>query len=252
MELAVAVFRHIRAQKPAKVAKEFMKRVISLSLLVGGLSIVGFSLCQADSITFYSDRTAWETAVGEFWDVNLNDRDHNTLTPSSTPGVDVVFGARTPIYLPWPGVPYTESFSFDTGLNVVWGVGWHNYFGTGDPVVLSLPSGSGSLTGTFSQPNTWAFGFEVQPSANSLFTVTVGASSEQVSVAAGEIKFIGWVPGSESSSFGDFTLLNSNDSGFEIGNFVVPDGGATTPLLGIALVGLAAAGRLFRPYPAAA
>jgi len=95
-----------------------MEPVISLSLLVGGFSIVGFSLCQAGPNTFYSDRTAWENAVGEFWDVNLNEGVHNTLTPGG------VLGAGNPIYLPWPGVPYTQSRTFDTALNVVSGVGW--------------------------------------------------------------------------------------------------------------------------------
>lgn len=208
-----------------------------------GAAIGLLSQSIAVAVPIYTDRSAWQSAVGVYFDVDLES------APNDLAAVGTLTSG-TPILLP---PTFATGLSFDRNLEVQRGSGWNNYInpGGGDPLVLT--TGELSLTGTFSR-SVAKFGFELFPAqlANmALFgpsplptlditlTLSDGTHIFQQVDGEGEPQFFGWIA-TEGIAIDSFTIT-SDQVGFSIGNFVVPDGGATFGLLGIGLVILAAA-----------
>lgn len=191
-------------------------------------------LAQQNSLAIpvFTDRTIWEHASSDvFWDVDLAGKPNGLVA-----GTTLAKGSG--IALP----PFFEDkLSFDTDLSVLEGKGWRNYIDPkgGDPLVL----GTGKqlqITGTFTEGER-SFGFEILPYVSSTITVTLsdGTSISKLVDAAGSPQFFGWVmPENDRGSVTSFTI-QSSASGFNVGNFAVPDKGATLALLGLAFCVLA-------------
>jgi hypothetical protein len=131
-----------------------------------GVHLVGLCLLllplRASALDWYTDRAAWQSAVGIWADVDL----------SSYNPYDVI-SAGTPIPL-----PYDETLALDLDVEVrqvptSWIADW-----TGDPKVLCSPWYSGAITGTFGGGGGGVFGFgvEVEPDIYGIYDVTLDLS----------------------------------------------------------------------------
>ena len=189
------------------------------------------------AIPVFDSRAAWNAAFeGPRWDVDLGGKP-NGLSAGDT----LTKGA--PIYLP-PEFAYT--LSFDSKLDVVYGKGWKNYAGSGDPLVLSTQNSS--LTGTFNNDGMMRFGFEVLPMASGDLTIELsdGTKVTKYFDARNGPQFFGWVGDGTQSGIKGFTISGA-DKGLLIGNFIVPDTASTLILLGVSLAGMALFGRKALP-----
>jgi len=211
-------------------------RLVSLAVVAVAATVVS---SRANPINFFDSRASWIAAVGKYWDVDLNDGVHNSFTPGST------YIAGSPINLP-PG--FHHSLSFDANMDVVNGNGWNNYItGTkpGDlgytpPVVFSVSLAAGNpLNGSFTEM-VENFGFEVQATLGTTFTINVNGASQTYTIATTDPQFIGWTtpsyygPDGEVYAANSFSLTSSANS-YKIGNFVIPDAGTTFGLLSLSL-----------------
>lgn len=209
-----------------------MKKLFIFLLMLA----VTMTLPISASAGYYTDRAAWEAAVGTYQDVDLPGSNGDTLP------------AWTKIDLPYGG--YLQTGTIVTRYDV--GVGW----GTWDPQITGIEL----LAQTTANPTTGAyvinftfypdgygpvsaFGFEAEPTAwyeyNILLYTPFGDLYQKVD-GYGGAKFFGWAG---FDVYGFTVISYAGSGGFAMGRLV--EGGATVPepatmlLLGIGLMGLA-------------
>lgn len=208
-----------------------MKRSMSIWMMSAAAFLGSQFAAQAITTTF-NDRTAWENAfVGPFWDVDLGGPNNGLI-------VGDTLEPREPIKLP---PLFNHTLSFDRILEVIKGVGWNNYItpGGGDPLVLL---GTMSLTGTLDEGQE-KFGFEVQANlSDTVIPATISVTLSDGTVFSYNVgrtlpTFFGWV---SDAPITYFTVTSDSGDGISIGNFVVPEGGATLQMIGFALLAIMA------------
>ena len=183
---------------------------------------------QAQAVTLFSSRAAWDSAVSSYAAVSSLDAIANTTLISSF------------------ALPSGITASFGSPLTVASiGSGWATWSGTYSGKVLS-PGTATSTIGTFSSP-VFGFGLEMEPDVFSDYTMTLllndGSSLTQTVNGDAGAKFFGWTGGSISS------MTLSSNGAFAFGNMVEAGRVAATPepmslsLLGMGLLGLIGFGR---------
>ena len=152
-------------------------------VLLGVVGLILAGTSQAQAITFFSDRSLWETSAGSFSSVDL------TGIPEYSAVTSVSVGS--------------ETLAFDKSLTrYKVGSSWATWSGGNQPEIL-YTGGATSVTGTFSPSSMGAFGLEMEPNPFAVYSMTLDVGQGQtltqdVSGSAGA-KFFGWTGGSVSS-----------------------------------------------------
>ncbi len=204
------------------------------AVTLGSCLLVLSSQVDVNATQVFASRQDWLVAInGPHWDVNLEDGTNNNLHEND------VLVAGSSIQLP---PDFDQALSFDSDLTVRRGAGWNNYIDPagGDPLVLATLASQ--LAGTFSDYGQTKFGFELLTSADLWISLTlsdyVTIESFQVSAKDGP-QFFGWIT-DDSTAVKSFTISGIQGE-LLIGNFVVPDTGATIWLLGLGMLCVAGA-----------
>jgi hypothetical protein len=206
-----------------------MKSNHATGFLVAAGLVIATSLCQA-TLTTYTDRTAWETAVGGFHDVVLETQVGDGAILQAGNLIDIGLGGSLAFGQDMLGrqVPNT----------------WGTWSGGNTPRVLyfdPVKTVSRSLAGTFT-PGVRAFGFEAEPASYDEFSITLELSDNsrisQNVYGYGGASFFGW--NSDDVWITSMTITTADTGGFAIGRMVhqgmpVPDGGRTLFLALLAL-----------------
>ncbi|MCI0534733.1 MAG: hypothetical protein L0Z50_05850 [Verrucomicrobiales bacterium] len=199
--------------------------------LIASLMLSAFPLSSHALTTTYDDRTAWESAVVTWADVDLD---------SQVAEFEILNGGDT------IGLPQSRTLFFDQNLEgrqVPTSFG--TWSGSNNPRVLLTDITTTDVVGTFNAPIP-AFGLEMQPDIQDEFTMSLllsdGSTLSQTVSGLGGAKFFGWVT-TGGPSVVSMTLslaAGPGDEGFAFGRMVqkTPDAGATWPLLALALLGM--------------
>lgn len=205
-----------------------MKKFVVLALI--SLSVNLWPLSGEAAFQWYSERSAWESAVSSFSEVTI-------------PGAELdIITAGTAIALPLGG---SLSFNHDLQHRQV-PSSWNTWSGGNTPAVLYTQTIQ-VIAGTFTTGAS-AFGMEMEPNYYTWMNMTLvtdagGSLTQSVNGNAGA-KFFGWV-GAEVS----FINLYSDDSDFAFGRMVQGQEPSPVPLpasmvlFGSAMLGLATLSR---------
>jgi len=217
---------------------KIMKRMLMVFALT--LAVATMMAPVSASAALYTDRTAWEAAVGTFGSVDLPQAEYTTLASYAS-----------------IGLPAGGFFNFDNPLQRLnYPTSWNTWNPSGSTVeLLYFNQEATTLNASFypdgvSGPIS-AFGFEAEPFVYGFYNISLYlASGGQMIVqdvdGQGGAKFFGWA-GEDVIGFSIWSETGSG--GFAMGRFVegtaVPEAG-TMLLLGSGLVGLVGYRRMKR------
>jgi hypothetical protein len=197
----------------------------------------------AQGITF-TDRAAWEVAVGSWADVA------ETWAGGSGSAYSP-FPTGSTISLPLSGTTIT----FDQDLNgAKVGLNWGTWSGGNTPKILVLlgNAGSGNSVGATASASIDSFGVEMEPNFRAVFEMTLvgGGTITQFVDGNGGAKFFGWAQDPVigfTMTIEDSNANGQNSAGFGFGRMVegqgnppppVPDGGSLLLVSGFVFLGM--------------
>ncbi|MGA7827252.1 MAG: PEP-CTERM sorting domain-containing protein [Geobacteraceae bacterium] len=209
-----------------------MKKLVILT------SVLAWMICMLPSMalavpSFYSDRSTWETVVGDWADVDLAGQvaDGDILSAGDS--------------IALPEYPGNRSLSFDVdlaGRQVP--TSWATWSGGEEPRLLYSGFGVTSVTGNFSG-TVHAFGVEMEPNPFDAYLMVLFADGTQLQqLVSGDsgAKFFGF-----TSDLAITSLTMSSDVDFAFGRMVVDASPVPEPstllLLGGGILGLVYYGR---------
>ncbi len=226
-----------------------MKKRLLLGLTTGLITLINMSLAYSGTITTFTDRTLFDSAVGATILEDFTNSPHLPI-PNGTLSSTTSFGTLNAGDIQ-PGVVYSTPLGSGNYFNIDGGGGFIGGFLDGAfPPTRDLTITYNSAIGAFGfdtnilmEPNfDIGINFLSGPTYNNTFSVTSTTNMQFFGFQSSLIDIQSVVIGSSNSTFG-FAIDNHSFGGAASGSAPIPEP-ATIALLGIGLAGLA--GRVVR------